>query len=232
MTTMTVGQAEQRLCEHVDRVFRKRFGDALRDRVVHDHARGLPCSEMRDFLDGPEHAESFARRYEENRRTRERAVQAIRERARGRIVDIGCGDGVLTAAMGAAAGVDEDADNIRWARAAFPHIRFSNCDIKKCRLDHSYHTIVLCRSLHELSAPRTALRNLRRSLAEGGNLLIIEQADYAQRMEVHLRATNYVIVGKINLGIWHQHCRFREMVLIEAGKARPATAVPTLRQRR
>jgi len=156
---------------------------------------------MREYLGGPEDAKCFALRYEEGRRAQERAVQAIRRRARGRIVDIGCAEGALTAAMGAIAGVDKDADNTRWAKAAFPGIDFYTCDIQRCPLPAKYDTIVLCRSLHEFSAPRTVLRNLRRSLAQGGNLLVVEQAGYAGRMGTHLLAAGYTVLEALSLGI-------------------------------
>lgn len=97
-----------------------------------------------------------------------------------RLVDLGCGDGRLTAALGArvprgaVTGVDADPEMIAFARRhhARPNVAFLQADVRRFSVDGGADVIVSSACLHWVPDHGAVLRRCRAHLAPGGRLLL------------------------------------------------------------
>jgi SAM-dependent methyltransferase len=88
----------------------------------------------------------------------------------GRVLDVGCGVGLLAAHVepGRYLGVDRDPDALRAARAAFPGHRF----VADLPVAGRFDTIVALAVLEHLPEPEAALVSWARLLAPGGRIVL------------------------------------------------------------
>ena len=99
-----------------------------------------------------------------------------------RVLDVGCGDGRITAqiadraAAGSVLGVDASPDMVAHARREYgpggaqarAHLRFEVADARALRFDAAFDLLVSFNALHWVHAPATALRGIAAALAPAG----------------------------------------------------------------
>lgn len=101
---------------------------------------------------------------------------------REHVVDVGCGDGRLTADLsarvpaGQVLGIDASADMIAHAQAThpkrqFPNLRFLQMDARQIELPPEYDVVFSNAALHWVPDHRAFLRGAARSLKTGGHLV-------------------------------------------------------------
>jgi trans-aconitate 2-methyltransferase len=100
-----------------------------------------------------------------------------------RVLDIGCGDGKVTAAIarslpeGSVTGLDSSPEMIRFARKHFPHTTYPNLsfiesDARCLPFVEEYDLVFSAAALHWISDHTPVLAGIARSLCPGGKLLI------------------------------------------------------------
>ena len=100
-----------------------------------------------------------------------------------RILDVGCGDGRVTAQLakalssGTATGVDSSEEMLRFARAAFPasnhpNLRFVQQDARQLDFDEPFDVLVSNAALHWVDDHPAFLRRAAHCLKAGGRLVI------------------------------------------------------------
>jgi 2-polyprenyl-3-methyl-5-hydroxy-6-metoxy-1,4-benzoquinol methylase len=109
-----------------------------------------------------------------------------RLRGGGRLVDIGCGHGWSTIAVARAFpeaevwGVDTDpasiADARRFAEEEGVRVRFETMDAAGLTAHGPFHAALILEALHDLARPVDVLAAVRSALAEGGSLLVADEA--------------------------------------------------------
>jgi len=96
-----------------------------------------------------------------------------------RILDVGCGDGKITAkiasraAKGSVVGVDPSRDMISFAQGHFgppalPNLRFEVADARRLRFKNEFDLVVSFNALHWIPEQQTALTSIRSALVPGG----------------------------------------------------------------
>ncbi len=94
-----------------------------------------------------------------------------------RILDIGCGDGKVTAELarrvprGEVVGVDSSEEMIRKASAAFPGLRFLTMDARALSFEGTFDVIFSSAVLHWVRDHRAVLDGVQKSLRPGGRVL-------------------------------------------------------------
>ncbi len=122
-----------------------------------------------------------------------------------RVLDIGCGDGKVTAEIarlvpgGEAVGIDKSADMVRYASASFareewPNLRFTRRDACELGFHERFDVVFSNATLHWVIDHQPALRCIARSLKPGGRILLQmggrgNAAEILALME-HFRAEN------------------------------------------
>jgi 2-polyprenyl-6-hydroxyphenyl methylase/3-demethylubiquinone-9 3-methyltransferase len=95
-----------------------------------------------------------------------------------RVLDLGCGNGSLTAALARpgwdVTAIDSSPEAIALARAAYPGIRFIEADVTAplALAPASFDAVVSVECIEHVTDPRALLRNAQRALAPGGVLLL------------------------------------------------------------
>jgi trans-aconitate 2-methyltransferase len=100
-----------------------------------------------------------------------------------RVLDIGCGDGKVTAEIagsvpqGSVLGVDVSAEMIQFARhthrkAQFPNLGFELADASHLHFDTEFDVVFSNAALHWVIDHRPVLRGIRRALTRGGRMLL------------------------------------------------------------
>lgn len=97
-------------------------------------------------------------------------VAAVRPHIRGRVLDIGCGNGALAAFVAPCLylGVDRDQQALAAARAAFPRHQFSSW----LPLDGGFDTVAGLAVIEHLKAPQAALREWSAMLSQNGRIVL------------------------------------------------------------
>ena len=96
-----------------------------------------------------------------------------------RILDVGCGDGKITAQIasraskGSVVGVDPSRDMISFARSHFgpatlPNLRFEVADARRLPFKNEFDLVVSFNALHWIPEQQTALSSIRSALVPGG----------------------------------------------------------------
>jgi trans-aconitate methyltransferase len=130
------------------------------------------------------------------------------------VLDVGCGDGKVTAEIAQAAphgsvtGVDASPQMIEFARKTFPAKKFSNLefhvmDARKIEFDHGFDLIFSNAALHWVDDHQAILRGMASVLKSGGRLIVsCGGKGNAQDVFVALRP-------ELRLKSWGKH--FRKM---------------------
>jgi SAM-dependent methyltransferase len=104
-----------------------------------------------------------------------------------RVVDLGCGEGASTIALGRAyprirvLGVDLDADSIEAARTAAAatgvadRVEFETADAARLADRGPFHLATIFEALHDMGDPVGVLRQMRGALADGGVLFVADE---------------------------------------------------------
>jgi SAM-dependent methyltransferase len=101
------------------------------------------------------------------------------ERPGSRIADVGCGEGWSTSALARrfptahVDGFDADPASIEAARRRDARTAFHVCDA--ATLQGSYDLVFVFEALHDFARPVEVLRQLRRCLADGGSVLVVDE---------------------------------------------------------
>ncbi len=114
-----------------------------------------------------------------------------------RVIEIGCGTGVLTAELAsytpaASFGIDIDYARLQQARANDPHTAFLNGDASRLPFADGQFDLVFCHYfLLWLPAPLQAVQEMRRITRPGGSVLALAEPDYEGRIDYpgHLEQT-------------------------------------------
>jgi trans-aconitate methyltransferase len=92
-----------------------------------------------------------------------------------RILDLGCGTGHLTAKIAAngsqVTGIDQSAEMIQEARAAYPALRFEVMDARDLSLPETFHAVFSNATLHWIKEPERAVEGIARVLRPGGRFV-------------------------------------------------------------
>lgn len=99
-----------------------------------------------------------------------------------RILDIGCGDGKVSASLaervpvGTVVGIDSSAEMIRYAndtyRSRVPRLIFEECDAAKLRFENEFDVIFSNAALHWVQDHRAVVQGIARALRPGGRILL------------------------------------------------------------
>jgi trans-aconitate 2-methyltransferase len=110
-------------------------------------------------------------------------LSKLQLRGNERVLDIGCGDGALTAAIaerlpaGSVLGIDSSPEMIEFARRKYPPHRFPNLaweigDASDLRYENEFDVIFSNAALHWVIDHLPVLRGIKRSLKPGGRILV------------------------------------------------------------
>jgi len=110
-------------------------------------------------------------------------IARLKQRGDERILDVGCGDGKVTAEIaravphGAVVGVDASAEMIHYARKAFPArkypcLKFQVADARKFRFAGLFDLIFSNAALHWVDDHQAFLRRAAAALKPGGRLIV------------------------------------------------------------
>jgi trans-aconitate 2-methyltransferase len=125
------------------------------------------------------------------------ALAGLPLRGDEQLLDVGCGDGKLTARIaamlprGAALGVDASADMVAYAQRQFgadvwPNLRFEVADARRLEFGPRFDRVVSFNALHWVPQQDEALRGIRRALKPQGqaHLRLVTRADLTSLEEV------------------------------------------------
>ena len=100
-----------------------------------------------------------------------------------RVLDIGCGDGKITASIadlvpkGSVLGIDSSKEMVRFAKERFPpqihkNLRFGEADARNLRFDEEFDLVVSFAALHWVIDQGPVLGGIRRALKPGGRIFL------------------------------------------------------------
>jgi trans-aconitate methyltransferase len=100
-----------------------------------------------------------------------------------RVLDIGCGDGKITAGIadlvpnGSVLGIDSSTEMVRFAKERFSpeihkNLRFGEADARKLRFDEEFDLVVSFATLHWIWDHGPVIRGIERALKPGGRLFL------------------------------------------------------------
>lgn len=106
-------------------------------------------------------------------------IEKISFKGDERLLDIGSGDGKITAFLqelvpnGEVVGVDSSEEMIAFARDLFPHIKFEKQDAEEMVFIHPFDLITSFNALHWVSQPKKAAKQMFNALKPGGRAYIL-----------------------------------------------------------
>ena len=136
-------------------------------------------------------------------------VERLRLQGTERILDLGCGDGKVTAELaarvpqGSALGIDISAEMIAFARqmfpaSAYPNLSFRHGDAAKITFRREFDVVVSLACLHWVEDLATALQGIKRSLAPGGRFAaqLMAKRDATAESQLPLRSARKEIIDR------------------------------------
>ena len=113
----------------------------------------------------------------------EELIRKIEIKGRERVLDIGCGDGKITASIaglltkGSVLGIDSSKEMVRFAKDKFPpgshkNLRFMEADARDLRFDEEFDLVVSFATLHWVGDHGPVLRGIRRALKPKGRIFL------------------------------------------------------------
>ena len=127
--------------------------------------------------------EAYERSSSEQKKWAEEAISKIRINGNERVLDIGCGDGKITAYIasllpkGSVVGIDNSAEMISFAQSKFPQSNWPNLsfqygDATDLRYEDEFDLVVSFACLHWILDQISVLKGIKRSLKFKGKLLV------------------------------------------------------------
>jgi len=124
-------------------------------------------------------AAEYSRRSSLQEAMAQEVIALLDLRGSERILDVGCGDGKITAQIasraskGSVVGVDPSRDMISFARRHFgpamlPNLRFEVADARRLPFKNEFDLVVSFNALHWVPEQQTALSSIRSTLVPGG----------------------------------------------------------------
>jgi trans-aconitate methyltransferase len=102
-------------------------------------------------------------------------LELLEAKSGERILDVGCGTGHLTAKIATngaqVTGVDQSAEMIQEARAAYPALRFEVMDARELTLPEKFDAVFSNATLHWIKEPGRAVESIARVLRPGGRFV-------------------------------------------------------------
>jgi trans-aconitate 2-methyltransferase len=126
-------------------------------------------------------AQDYHRHSSQQQKWAEEVLAKLSLRGDERVLDIGCGDGKVTAEIarrvprGLAVGVDSSTEMLDFARTSFgdiPNLRFRQGDARSLDFQGDFDWVVSFACLHWVIDHRPVLAGIGRSLCPGGRLLL------------------------------------------------------------
>ncbi len=105
-------------------------------------------------------------------------VESLALRGDEAVLDIGCGDGKITAMIQAKAsegqtmGIDISTSMVSYARAMFPHIKFEQKDAHLIDFDNQFDLVVSFTAMQWVTDQRQALQGIYKALKSSGKTII------------------------------------------------------------
>ena len=154
--------------------------------------------------------EAYERSSLEHKRWAEEALSRIRIKGNERVLDIGCGDGKITAHIasllpqGSVVGIDNSVEMISFAQSKFPQSNWPNLsfrygDATDLRYEDEFDLVVSFACLHWILDQKPVLEGIKRSLKSKGKLLV----QFGGRGNVSEVLT--VVNKKISKGKWAKY---------------------------
>ncbi|MGD0535093.1 MAG: methyltransferase domain-containing protein [Methanoregula sp.] len=128
-------------------------------------------------------AEDYARSSPAQKQWSRELIQKINLSGRERVLDIGCGDGTVTAAIaecvpeGSVIGIDRSPGMIRFAREQFPHdaypnLSFAEGDAQNLGFSGEFDIVFSNAALHWVYDQGPVLTGIARALRDGGRMIV------------------------------------------------------------
>lgn len=129
-------------------------------------------------------AEDYHQNSAEQQRLAKEAIARLSLKGNERILDIGCGDGKVTAFLaslvpnGSVLGLDSSPEMVAFAKSKFPSSNFSNLsfqqgDATNLKFDNEFDAIVSFNCLHWITDHKPAIEGLKKSLKPSGKILLV-----------------------------------------------------------
>jgi trans-aconitate methyltransferase len=125
-------------------------------------------------------ATEYAKNSSEQQKWARELIAKLNLRGEERVLDLGCGDGKVTAEIadqlprGEVVGVDLSQEMIDFAKHTFdrPNVSFAQADARALEFDNEFDVIFSNAVLHWIYDHQPVLRGIRRSLKTGGRILL------------------------------------------------------------
>ena len=135
--------------------------------------------------------------------------ELLKEQSQERILDIGCGTGVLLSDLQALSpaeifGADINLDNLSLAQRGSPETHLTGSDVFQLPFPDSSFDLVLCHYfLLWTGHPAAAIKEMQRVTADNGYVVAFAEPDYGGRIDFppeFIKLRDYQITGLINAG--------------------------------
>jgi SAM-dependent methyltransferase len=144
-------------------------------------------------------------RYNPGARHRRRIIaRMLRDVPRGRLLDVGCGDGELLLwlsrelpGMGPLAGADLSSETVKRNRERFPELEFHALDVATAALEQTFDIVVCSEVVEHIEDRRAAFQNLAAMVAPGGHLLVTCPTGHVYTTERHFGHVSHPTVAEL-----------------------------------
>lgn len=163
--------------------------------------------------------------YREELEIRKRLMEMITEEVKGKVLDVGCGTGVLTFKMALkdgvemAVGIDKSLEVIEFCNRLGDKItkkaKFVQEDFLKMSIDEKFDCVVFSYVLHDFE-PEPFLERALKVLEEGGSVIVgdFDINDLRERIREFSRGKGMKIVKDVTVGRAESHGDLREAFLM------------------